>query len=1751
MLNNFQEEVETFPLKKEEPISVTPNYQELSQELMLPPLEQAKTSVRPKEAYEDAFYSAGSYSTTPLEDIKKAADDVLEKGYSDVINSAKQKWADEQDITTKGIISDIMADDTISKEKKSEILLKYSVGGYISKDLKDKFIQRTASTVVPSNLNNQASQENNITALPDKLELSINKKQAKVIKELSNSISENVINNSKGIDFKVPSQVYSHTLKSIDLLKDTILDGVTFAYKSNKKQFAEITSFVNLLTETVPWVTDLTGRTLSLGIQGAEGKKPSFKEAAQVGSQMRKELGLIYNPIVDGFLNSTVKKLGIEKEYNESTINKGITTLGQKIDSAANLVEKKTNGEVSKEAFIYGVDLFSIIAPHLLGKGYNKLKKAYKDRQPKEGEVLPPEEIGPAGPGLSEAPTEPIEGEYTKTYDPVTGEEVDIGQTKKSAETQKNINKSESIDPVTGDLFTSSTDLDLGISPDSPLDVTNQANPLIGADLGVLALTDLSGQVAERMGTDRASVYLSSILPSLERRYRDITNNPDLRRRLRELESDLQSNIEYSLFDPNALDIYEYYADRLAIDRIINEATTPYLKLNESLVNQTNFSFKGSLLFTRNEHFYFDTKEQVIDAYNNLLTSLEHLPKSESLLSIYDRKTGDRLSYNDFIKSTKYDTKDTLVPTEANELAIEWNFNKEYDALASFINGLEHHQVKLHKAFGGLDVTKLAMSKFGSENLFWTGKYPNWVQKGYAREAERAAFISSKALIAAQNLVAKIKNPAELNKLIIDANDEGVDLFTVREIHNKFPELTHKEHIDLFEGLAQFRILNNHFYETSNIAARYDLVERGFTSSIYNNGKYIGAVKTEFPLFTETQEIPKFVYDLESQQAVPFKKWQGDAIKPGNFDITGRQLVQLEKPVNTVVDYQTYNPDGSLGPIKQVVSAFDFGLTGSKVRIKDALPERVLPKIPGHAPILNKGLYIVMIEPKELTVNGFYIPDDLDHQAIRVKYRQAIGIAQTKKEFKALKIELEAQYPNHKILGRDTTDSIKDVQDKIQIHKEKLARAKMRGERLVGLHGVRPPIEEPLGAAIQSYKHTVRTLAIKDIDYALKREFMREYGHMVSSKEFPKSVEEITYSSNYSHEEKLRYAKAVSLFNYRQSLELLGNWDVVDSVWQHSLHNIADILEKVSLPPHLLKELGNKGLPISTQMRRLASTLTIALNPPKQWFVQTTQMVESLGLKPSDAIANVRQALAIRIAAMEDSYLLKDYKGTVRHLAWTSTKGFNDLTEIEFNTLVDEFKKLIPTADLNLLVSDMFSDVTKKLDPTALEKTLGIAPAAVGTVVETFKRYGFTNAELWNRLNLYIFAMKDWKAKHPGESWMLPANKEQIAFDSWQLAGGMSKPGSYKWQSEGSAALILQFVANNFKMSMNMLVKDATILTPKQVTKLFASKLAFWGAFAIPGGAILLSHILDKVEDPETREAIKKIGGGIENALWNSAFRLVTGSKYSNIDFSSQLSSTDLHLLDAAKNVYYIFDNDPGTEARFPISQGVGVILDTFRALNNFYSINKNLTGKEKEVAYLHLTSDFANMVKGWDNTSKAIAAWTLKDIKNKDGVPYGINMSHADALGKFFGMPNADEKVVIEQLLSQSDRSKAIDALAKNWHRYIMKEIAEDNPSDLATKFEKMALFNNFKLAMIESGKWDEVEVQALDKKMQQLDNYSQTSMSQSIFKFLHDHQSNIHTQEVQRAMKYLEDWANKPQTVPPETIENIKDIINLYKVK
>ena len=108
-----------------------PAEQPVTEPLM--PMEQAK---------KEAFYTASLVSPSEMEVVfESVMDDLVQKGYSNAYSLAKQQWVNEQSETDKLIISEVIMDPSLDKQTKLNVLNSYNTGGFISTDIKDKYIK--------------------------------------------------------------------------------------------------------------------------------------------------------------------------------------------------------------------------------------------------------------------------------------------------------------------------------------------------------------------------------------------------------------------------------------------------------------------------------------------------------------------------------------------------------------------------------------------------------------------------------------------------------------------------------------------------------------------------------------------------------------------------------------------------------------------------------------------------------------------------------------------------------------------------------------------------------------------------------------------------------------------------------------------------------------------------------------------------------------------------------------------------------------------------------------------------------------------------------------------------------------------------------------------------------------------------------------------------------------------------------------------------------------------------------------------------------------------------------------------------------------------------------------------------------------------------------------------------------------------------------------------------------------------------
>ena len=186
------------------------DYEGISNSLYLPPIEEPKTLYTQKQAYEEAFYTVGAYSPNPVEDLWMVSQDLMQKGYSDTVELAKKTWEQEQIPAIKQTITGLIEDPSVSKQEKINILSTYSNSGYISNDIKDKYIQKIASIPLGNTNKDITALDHNITIVQDKLNVSKEEKKAVSVDELVTTLHDNLVVPSKNANKKDKNNFYNY-----------------------------------------------------------------------------------------------------------------------------------------------------------------------------------------------------------------------------------------------------------------------------------------------------------------------------------------------------------------------------------------------------------------------------------------------------------------------------------------------------------------------------------------------------------------------------------------------------------------------------------------------------------------------------------------------------------------------------------------------------------------------------------------------------------------------------------------------------------------------------------------------------------------------------------------------------------------------------------------------------------------------------------------------------------------------------------------------------------------------------------------------------------------------------------------------------------------------------------------------------------------------------------------------------------------------------------------------------------------------------------------------------------------------------------------------------------------------------------------------------------------------------------------------------------------------------------------------------
>lgn len=1360
--------------------------------------------------------------------------------------------------------------------------------------------------------------------------------------------------------------------------------------------------------------------------------------------------------LLDWRLDSFAESINLRKEWNESLTNRVFGTIGEGIDWLATKSEEK--GIMSKDAAKTLIDAGMFIIP--TGYGVAKgIKRKYKG---------------------SDSP------KTVETIDPDTGK------------------------PVLKDTADSS----LNTKTDTPYSNTAASNPKAAASMVKDAIVDPTGEFAKVLGENEAGVFVENNLYFKTEKQRGKIENPDLAQEVIRDSNAKEFALQKAAYgEASVVDLAKRSEDLEVINSIVN-SHAGYYNQSRSVFFPDIDTIKGTSVFTKDGNYSFHSRTDVIATYESLAERIKSLPENErGSLFIVDDMTKRKYSPESLMADSKFEEASIF----AKQFSIEWNFEKKYDLLDSFIHGLDSQTVSVL----GVDTTKLARDPLFGSNIFYTGIFPKWFDQGLNNAAMQASHLTTVGLGAIKEKIAKTKLKKELSRLVDQAESAGKEYYSKNDLRALFPKLNEKQVDELYSAHIMWREANNYNWNLANLKHKRDLVAEGYDKFIYKDG---APLKTAGPIKTEISVAGvKDVWDFDLDKAVAFDTYKGDpkTLGSGTYHANSKQIVRLKKP---------YEAENGV--------SYNHGLIGERTVI-DTLPGNVLPKIPGYSPIRTTGHYFVQVTPKKVMVDGIEYNDKTPGGAAALRnYVQVKGVAKTKYDAQRIVDEFSSgKYKDYKVEFRKAReDRFDDTVTQYELHEEMLANAMQRGERLRTVGGQLAPIEDRLVTLTNTTRALAETTAYESWDRVTKAAFVRDFKEFLEVDRFPVSKTEIIRPSNATEATMMKYKAALAAYNKYATVKMSEN--MLSKAIGTTFSYVADILEKSSITrivAPLARDISEAAPSIEAFPRKVATTLFIALNTPmRHYMIQPQTFYEMSLINPATAAKSWRALPHVMLGVLDDSAIHKKYGKAFTKVAHTklekALEGIDGMSKQEFDAVVKAIKTsgLRESVDSNLMMSNLFGEASEKLThSSAIDKVYSKVKEPFSKAVGVVRTAGFTVGEFTNRVGLWLQTKELWQLKNPGKNWNTPENIAQINYDSLVLSGAMIKESSFTYQHIPILNNMTQFDSISHKLTMNLLQDNATILDRGQRAKLTAVRLAMYGAYGTPFGiALFLEEYLRSQPDTASQEISKFLqkGGGIDLA-YNSILKGVTDSESSEILFSKALSPYGSEaggfVYDYISRFTSLATGTPSERGqRFPTTQLFGRIGDTIRDVSTLFQTEPVTVDNLKEMAYTT-----AQLSSGFSNFTKAQMMLATGDKISKLGKPYGLNATVAEAWGQALGfttLREVNQFVAINATVDQVTKNKQI---AEDLYRAVVRR--KEN-TDRLTYLKALPKY----LSLLDgSPHFNKQDIADITNRMMDLDRATHTTNEMGIVKTYYQKHSNTYHENYQILRNALQD-SKDPQT-------------------
>lgn len=921
-----------------------------------------------------------------------------------------------------------------------------------------------------------------------------------------------------------------------------------------------------------------------------------------------------------------------------------------------------------------------------------------------------------------------------------------------------------------------------------------------------------------------------------------------------------------------------------------------------------------------------------------------------------------------------------------NQWFIERPYSMDYDPYGQFLFG--NNAVNAH--FLGMDASGLAQS--GIAKWIWhpTQRLPEWVVKGASRQHRVTGKVNADFMHFIEKEIKATKHPKNLNDELVRVQEDQVwASWKDFDTRMQAAGLTAKESKDVFRSYNFYRRLTDYHHALTNRNARRLLEAEDFKGLYDEHGIHIGNGTTKLT------KQPKEVFDLDT----------GLPIKTPD-DLAGRTIVRLEESIPHSGDM------------------YNHAILGSKTTLGE-LPHNVINKIEGYVPRQNVENFYVIKTPKAMKVDGELV----DATTLKNSYTKTIGAGATKKEAEQLAAKLQKEYPDEVIgVKADRSDAQDSIMTDHKVFKEMQEHSKKRGERLPTLYG-KARLENPLEALWSSIQSSVRLDVWKDYDNIFKKNWLKQYGEFTKG-EFPNVLTDIKSHANMSVDDLKQFKSAQRLFE--QYTNQKYKVTIGDEMWKNFFHNLADSFENV-VPKWLsqaARDTAGKGNILVRAPKALASNLFLYLNPPRQWLVQTQQLME-WSVMDKDYLKIAPTVIpALQLAIVSKASIV----GKHGDLMYAAAHKLSGMTKKEFDATVSAlYKEGIPqSVDLNMMLHGAFQEAKQMLDPSTAKQINDFIGQVVSFPGQVGKTVGYTPAELANTMGTWLFTRARWQKQNPGKNWNTPENIAKISGDAWEIGKAMStRAGSMPYQ-DGAISLLFQFAAVQHKSFMEIF--SSKTFTGAERAKLAAVRAALWGSKGLALGG-LINWLIEEETDAMTQADWHEVKGGLVDLAANKMVDMwlrKPGEKPSDLSISSSMSPMPefLPYADFIINAKQLFDNDPRMP-RFAFTGAAGNLMKAAEEIKHVFQVNEMGT----EVSLVMALQEIAKVSSGYNNYIKMQMLSEIDDKIDKHGNTLGLSTTRAQVVAQMFGIISKEEEYLYKISESIRDRKDYVETRAQEIH--------------------------------------------------------------------------------------------------------------------